>query len=558
MRRFLLICFAVGGALLLSGALLVPGHFRALDAAVVEGAGKVAPGGLPPTLVEEGVTFLSVEKPGPARMLLLTAQAEGVPRYELLAGGLLQFARDNPSLVAWGGADAMVEKFGTNTATAAAPQPIIDLFTRRATREKALEFLQQSRRQGVQQILKNRSLTNTVHFPAAMTSSGQAIEAAIITAALLYQGDYFTPQFREAIEWLAMRANKGDNSASLELVYLDLLSVGRRLDWVSLTEFMKRIDDLSTLRDLAETMRGNEEAVANIFSAVTLSANASPVAKYLIRYPETGLNDINFALRHGRSAVDIVVERQQRIHYGGSFRNRIIGYDPFGAWFYAIVPMAAVSAAAAVAVKYLLLFLGALCLARMIGFITAPLGHRFGMRFAADSVFALAITFVVAVAMEPFVGFPEQASAFPIRFEIPNIAAAAGLKTQNITRQVMNQLSLASLVAFFMVQAFIYVWCLMKLAEIRRQAIEPGLKLRLLENEDHLFDAGLYVGFVGSVISLILMSIGVGKISMMAYASTSFGIIFVSVLKIFHVRPMRRKLILESDAKTQSQYQAQS
>src|SRR5260370_32406684 len=37
------------------------------------------------------------------------------------------------------------------------------------------------------------------------------------------------------------------------------------------------------------------------------------------------------------------------------------------------------------------------------------------------------------------------------------------------------------------------------------------IKLRLLENEDHLFDAGLYLGFVGTIISLILVSVGVIK-----------------------------------------------
>jgi hypothetical protein len=36
---------------------------------------------------------------------------------------------------------------------------------------------------------------------------------------------------------------------------------------------------------------------------------------------------------------------------------------------------------------------------------------------------------------------------------------------------------------------------------------------------------------------------------MAAYSSTSFGIIFVSILKIFHLRPLRRQLILESDAR---------
>jgi hypothetical protein len=33
---------------------------------------------------------------------------------------------------------------------------------------------------------------------------------------------------------------------------------------------------------------------------------------------------------------------------------------------------------------------------------------------------------------------------------------------------------------------------------------------------------------------------------MVAYASTLFGILFVSILKIFHVRPYRRVLLMES------------
>jgi hypothetical protein len=77
------------------------------------------------------------------------------------------------------------------------------------------------------------------------------------------------------------------------------------------------------------------------------------------------------------------------------------------------------------------------------------------------------------------------------------------------------------------------------------------MKLRLLENEDHLFDAGLYLGFVGTIISLIIASMGLVKFSLMAaYSSTSFGIIFVVIFKIFHLRPARRKLLLEAEAAT--------
>ena len=75
------------------------------------------------------------------------------------------------------------------------------------------------------------------------------------------------------------------------------------------------------------------------------------------------------------------------------------------------------------------------------------------------------------------------------------------------------------------------------------------MKLKLLENEDHLFDAGLYLGFVGTIASLIIASMGFVKFSLMAaYSSTSFGIIFVVIFKIFHLRLARRKLLLAAEA----------
>ena len=113
----------------------------------------------------------------------------------------------------------------------------------------------------------------------------------------------------------------------------------------------------------------------------------------------------------------------------------------------------------------------------------------------------------------------------------------------------MNPTILLTLLVFFVLQALIYISCLVKLAEIRRQQVPPRMKLKLLENEDHLFDAGLYLGFVGTIVSLIIASMGLVKFSLMAaYSSTSFGIIFVVIFKIFHLRPARRKLLLEAEA----------
>jgi hypothetical protein len=47
---------------------------------------------------------------------------------------------------------------------------------------------------------------------------------------------------------------------------------------------------------------------------------------------------------------------------------------------------------------------------------------------------------------------------------IPDLAGTAGLKLQQITQPYMNQFTLTSLILFFVIQATIYVCCLMKLA----------------------------------------------------------------------------------------------
>jgi len=112
-----------------------------------------------------------------------------------------------------------------------------------------------------------------------------------------------------------------------------------------------------------------------------------------------------------------------------------------------------------------------------------------------------------------------------------------------------SQVTFLALGVFFLIQVGIYVLCLIKLKEIQKQSLDSQLKLRLLDNEDNMFDAGLYVGLAGTVLSLVCLALGIIKPGLMAaYASTLFGIIFVSVLKILHVRPYRRQLILEEAA----------
>ena len=125
--------------------------------------------------------------------------------------------------------------------------------------------------------------------------------------------------------------------------------------------------------------------------------------------------------------------------------------------------------------------------------------------------------------------------------------AAARTSASTTLRFYDQSDTLIAMGVFLVLQGSIYIFCLTKLAEIRRQALSSPMKLRLLENEENLFDAGLYLGLFGTAASLILLTLNFIKPSLVsAYSSTLFGILFVALLKIFHVRPYKRTLIIDS------------
>jgi hypothetical protein len=107
--------------------------------------------------------------------------------------------------------------------------------------------------------------------------------------------------------------------------------------------------------------------------------------------------------------------------------------------------------------------------------------------------------------------------------------------------------TIVSIVFFAALQITVYALCLIKLREIDRQPCAPALKLRLTENEEHLFDSGLYVGIAGTAIALVMQVLGLIEANLLAaYSSNLFGILCVAFVKIRHVRAFKHRLILES------------
>jgi len=555
---WVLICIVAGLVLLICG-LLIPAHLRAVDASLLETAtnGK-------PTLLEDGRTLAMEKNLGAAQMMVAAARVAAIPGWDRLGATVTNLAQQNPGALFWGD-DARVENlFGNNfNPPPQNAQAFSGFIVQQKNLKAALAPLENSKNSAVQELLRSRSLNHTVLFPPPQSAAGQAFDTAVSICGLLMDGNHLTTNLSGNILALAAAANHGGGSEPLEQTLMDFMSLGERFNWDQLTAFVAKIQNAGTLHLLADEARNAGEKLPVLFAAVQLSGKPANVAQYVANFNETGLPDLGASLHYGAGGVNELAKSGKRF-YDPKVEQRVTEFNPFGSFFYSAAKFSFWNPPLALAVKWFcywlagFFFAGALHCARPAESpLERPLQVR-GFYLFREILFSVGFLLVVLLLSEPFLAQENQRENFSLLPRLPMAgdavaAGIAGLK-QTVKPNIMNPTIILTLLIFFVLQALIYIACLVKLAEIRRQNIPPRMKLKLLENEDHLFDAGLYLGFVGTIISLIVASLGLVKFSLMAaYSSTSFGIIFVVIFKIFHLRPARRKLLLEAEAQNMSE-----
>lgn len=533
------------GLVLITGAILTPAYLRAVDRGVLEAAGGE------PRLMSEAFSLLSLEKPGVALMLSRSAVLTESEDLQKLEVALASYGDTQGSAVQQGDTDPLIGRWirehklqGTH---------VVSWFVSSSFRQTVGEHLLQSNRPGVREILHNRSLQSLSLFFPVSSAGGQALESSILLAGLLYQEDHLNAPFRKELESLASEANRGMDTRPLESVYLDLLSLSKRLNWGQLTAFVQKVDSAATLRTLVHHGSRSDEMLATVFSGVWFAKSGFELAEYLRRFSESGSRDIQTAIGFGQGSVRYLFMRQDPV-YVSAFREQLRGIRLFQPVANALTGMTYRLPMIGLLTKYLFFLFGSFFVFRLIyvlkpgpDTVDAALQVE-GIGFLRQQIMALvALIFLIAFG-EPFLAQDSKKMENPVNWRFPVVESAVTGKVETIMDTKITQITILALVVFFLVQVSIYALCLVKLKEIKKQDAKSRLKLRLLDNEDNMFDAGLYVGLGGTVLSLVMLALGMVNPGLMsAYASTLFGIIFVSVLKIFHVRPYRRKLIVENE-----------
>lgn len=529
--------FAILGLALFWCGLQMPVHLRAVDAVVLRKAGTDTP-----SLVDKGAVLAANQQLGAAQLFLAAARSAWITNSHVLSDAIENPGPRQPAKPS--------TRFG-DLLQATPKESFAEFIILAERRTKALELLRGSSNPLTQELMRLRALTNTVLFPSSASASGQALDAGIAIAGLLNEDGHFSSEFSKSLLAVATDANRGGNPQLVEQALMDLMSLAQRFDWGQLATFIQNVNNPETLRVLTALIR-RDESVPVIYASVCLSGNGASVAKYLATFSKSGVNDLRLSLIYGAGGVNQLLQSNRRL-----CDSRVC--EAMAALGSRTMPTVGLNFAVrepgqALAAKWFLYLLGGFFIAvgfhsvRRVTVLEKPLEVR-GFHVAREVLFALGFLLVVLLLSEPFLSQGSQKTDFPFRLRLPTVGSAFAAASPGAKPPIMNnEHNFIALLLFFVLQAFLYVACLLKLAEIRRQRVTARVKLKLLKNEEHLFDAGLYLGLVGTIISLVLFSLGVVKPSLMAaYSATSFGIIFVSIFKIFHLRPLSRKLLLEAE-----------
>lgn len=525
----------VAGLAIAAGAWMLPVNLKSMSPALLRAAGAGTP-----TLGAYGRDLVDVDKIGAAALVLAAARATDDPRAPALAGALEQFAARQPGLVAWGGWDPSLDPLFNVRAvpTRRGSTPVLTFFIPEKARHTLRSHLANSGSAGVQSLLKLRDLTGTGRFVPATRPGGQPLDALILLTGLLYQGGHLSPQLQRELRGLADTALAKKELGDLEPFFIDLLSLGRRLDWGQLAEFLRRTDSAKTVGEYAHLARVAPDQFPLIYSAALFSDSADRVAAYLFEFGKAGLDDLWLAIGHGQGAVRQLLLRQVPVNRTSSPALS------------AAAELALTLPQLMLALKYLGYFLGVwlglrgvdrwLVAAGDAPLLPSALGH------IKAGVLAVVFALLLVVGSEPFLLKAAPPSEYQLRLPVLVSMANSPVSPQSQSTTTMDASTLLSIGFFAALQVAMYFACLLKIREVSRQTLAPLVKLRLMENEENLFDGGLYVGIGGTATALVLQVLGMIEPNLLAaYSSNLFGITCVALVKIRHVRPYKRQLILE-------------
>ena len=419
--------------------------------------------------------------------------------------------------------------------TSSRPPPTLTLLLREPVRLRLRDHLRANPSPGVQSLLDSIFLPPLAPLLPAQSPGGQPLEATLLLAAHLLDTGAFTANVAGDMKILAQQSINDRSLRPLQPFVLSLLSLARRFEYDSLRKILGSIDTLSSLHWFSDQIRSPTEP-GDLLLAASLWAGPVERLALLPQNPAHPWADLSSAISLGRGAVELLVQRHAPI------LSSQLPFPPD--LFPALLRWE----------KSLLLLRALLFLVSSWFLILAfwrwlpnPFPQSPGpWRLAPRLLQTALLAFLLGAALEPAWLHPRPLP----RYRLSLAETPFSAKNQSTKGNAMDPTNLITLAIFLGLQIAVYRICVRRMRQIENGPGDTQLKLRLLENEDNLFDAGLYVGIAGTATALVLQVIGLIQPSLLAaYASNLFGIACVAIVKIFHVRALKQRLLIPPEKK---------
>jgi len=521
---------AFAGAVTLAAGLLLPVRFYALEEKVLLAAGRGTP-----SLADLAASLLNSEHLGAGLRLALLAQSMDLPGGSETVASARTILSSRRDLTWLGTRDPRLEQvlatsglaFEKNVNT---PPAVLTLLLREPVRLRLRQTLKANPSPGVQSILSSLDLKPLPPLLPANQPGGQPLEAVTLLAAQLLDTAAFSPALASELKTAAYAANEERSLKPLQPALLAFLSLSRRLDYDSLRELVGGVQTLAALDWLSGQVRSPAEPGDLLLAAALWSG---PVDR-LTRLPESSKKPwavLSSTLSAGRGSLELLVQRRCPV-----FSNPIRIPDN-------LVPWILLWEKPLLLLRAVLLVLGSWFVVKALWSFLHPTSPENPGPWRPAPILAQAVllAFLMGSLPEPAVTRTKPLPTYRLSLALP----ASSVKMTKTPHFSMEPTNVITLVIFLTIQIAVYRVCVRRIRQIETGPGDSTLKLRLLENEDNLFDSGLYVGIGGTAIALVLQVLGVIQPSLLAaYSSNLFGITCVALIKIFHVRACKQRLLL--------------
>ena len=337
----------------------------------------------------------------------------------------------------------------------------------------------------------------------------------------------------------------------------------REINVLPLADRVEARNELNDLKQENEIIRKEfERELKIIYAATLLSGDPSGVHRFIESYPVfqkdgdeeaavAALKDLRTAMFHGEGALQHLLDQNKPIHEDGILETAVAPVFPLIGGFF-LTYLSHEHRDLAIFLKlvlivssffFLLLFLSNILPRPTYLRANSHFFLRWTRRLSVSIVWGL----LSILVLEPtLLQTPRgQVSVAGFDFALANLLAYAN--EESMADQNLTVVTAIIAGAFLLIQVAIFMICLSRISQVKNEELKSSLKLELLDNEENLFDLGLYIGLGGTVLSLILLLVLDVKQDALigAYTSTLFGILFVAALKIFVVRPYRNHLLVK-------------